>query len=164
MIARSSPSRGRSSSGVEAVAACYLGGRSSEAKNQAKATLLHIQSVAEEARIGNVLIKTLEELPELPSISAVEVDISKSDAPHVMAWMLAGLKDWEQGVTGEAVGWFNAVASAKISPNESWLEVYQNLARDYLADYKQLSSAVFDLLPANAAACNVAIGELEERL
>jgi tRNA A-37 threonylcarbamoyl transferase component Bud32 len=154
----------RTWAGVEAVAACYLGGSSSEAKSQAKATSIHIQSVAEGVRIGGVLIKTLEKLPELPSISTKGADVSKSDAPHVMAWMLAGLKDWEQGATGEAAHWFASVASAKISPAESWLGVYQKLACDYLADHKALSSAVFEKFPANAAGCNSAIAELDKIL
>lgn len=154
----------RTWAGVEAVAACYLGGRSSEAQIQAKATSLHVQSVPESARIGGALIQTLEKLPELPSISAKGVDVSKSDAQHVMAWMLAGLKDWEQGVTGEAAVWFAAVASAKISPDESWLGVYQKLARDYLADHKALSSAVFEKLPANVDGCNTAVAELDKIL
>ncbi|HEX7260844.1 MAG TPA: protein kinase [Luteolibacter sp.] len=154
----------RTWAGVEAVAAYYLGGCSPDARNQAIATSHHIHSVAEEARIGGAMIKTLEKLPGLPSISAEGADVSKSDAPHVMAWMLAGLKNWEQGVTGEAAEWFAAVAAAKISPAESWLEIYQKLARDYLADHKTLSSAVFAKLPANAAGCTAAVAELDKIL
>lgn len=154
----------RTWAGVEAVAATYLAGQSAEAGNQAKATVAHAESVPEPSRIHGGLIKMLERLPELPAIPAKQIDSSGSDAPQVMAWLLAGLKDWEQGVTGEAAGWFGAVVAAKVSPDEPWLLVYQNLARDYLADHRALSSAVFEKLPADIAGCDAAVAELDKIL
>lgn len=154
----------RSWAGVEAVAATYLDGRSTDARNEAKATSGHLLSVPEESRIGGGLIKILGKLPDLPAIPAKEIDLASSAAPQVMAWLLAGLKDWEQGLPGEAAGYFAAVVAAKISPDEQWLALYQNLAKDYLADQRALSAAVFEKFPADVAGCDAAIAELDQIL
>ncbi len=150
----------RTWAGVEAVAAAFLDGQSSEARNQAKATSAHVMSLPEENRIGGGLAGTLENVVHLPGISSKDLDVSNSDAAHLMAWMLAGLKDWEQGMTDEATAYFSAIASAKISPNDAWLGIYQNLAKDYLTDQRALSSAVFNKLPTNIAGCDSAVEEL----
>jgi hypothetical protein len=88
------------------------------------------------------------------------MDFSASDASHVIAWMLAGLKNWEQGMLGEAGKFFSAVAGAEISPDEEWLAIYQSFARDYLADQELLSAPVFEKLPEEVAGCEAAVAEL----
>jgi len=151
----------RTWAGVEAVAVAYLDGRSSDAGNLAKAAASHALTVPEKTRIGDALIRMLDRLQELPTIPAKELDASRSDPPHVMAWMLAGLKNWEQGTPSEAVGYFSAVASAKIAAEDGWLAIYQTLAGDYLADQRTLSGALFEKLPADTAGCEAAVAELE---
>ena len=152
----------RSWAGIEAVVAAYLDGQSADARKQAKAASAHLLSVPEEKRIGEGLVRMLGRLESLPVIPAKELDASASDAAQVMAWMLAGLKDWEQGMTGEALGWFAAVSSAKIREADAWLGIYQHLASDYLADGRALTSPVFEKLPADIAGCNAAIAGLDE--
>ena len=154
----------RTWAGVEAVVATYLDGKAGDARSQAKATSDHAESVPESSRIQGGLLKMLGKLPRLPAIPAKEIDSSASDAPQVMAWLLAGLKDWEQGLTGEAAGWFSAVAAAKVSADDSWLRIYQELAGDYLADHQALSGAVFEKLPADIAGCEAAVAELDKIL
>ncbi len=154
----------RTWAGVEAVVATYLHGNAGDARTQAKATSDHAESVPESSRIQGGLLKMVVKLPRLPAIPAKEIDSSASDAPQVMTWMLAGLKNWEQGLTGEAAGWFTAAAAAKVSADDSWLRIYQNLATDYLADHQALSSAVFEKLPADIAGCEAAVAELDKIL
>ena len=154
----------RSWAGVEAVVASYLDGQVAGARSQANATHAHALSVPEHQRIGGGLIQMLDRLKLLPAIPATELDASGNDAAHVLAWMLAGLKNWEQGVPGEAVGWFAAVSSATIPEADGWLGIYQNLANDYLADHRALSRPVFDQFPNDVAGCAAAVAELDEIL
>lgn len=154
----------RTWAGVEAVVATYLDGKAGDARSQAQATSDHAESVPESSRIQGGLLKMLGKLPRLPAIPAKEIDSSASAAPQVMAWMLAGLKDWEQGLPGEAARWFSAVAAAKVSADDSWLRIYQEIANDYLADHQALSGAVFEKLPADIAGCEAAVAELDKIL
>lgn len=151
----------RSWAGVEAVAAAYLNGQPADARGQAKAAEEHVLSVSEGARIGGALVAVLGKLGRLPAIPLKETGKSGNDAAQVMAWMLAGLKNWEQGLPGEAGECFSAVAAAKIPEENAWLQLYQKLARDYLADYEALSAPVFAKFPADAAGCEAAVAELE---
>ncbi|MEO5715520.1 MAG: serine/threonine-protein kinase [Luteolibacter sp.] len=155
----------RTWAGVEAVVAGYLNGRSSEARRQAKAGSDHATSVPEEsAHVGNYLIRTLGEMGKLPAISGRAFDSSSPDASHVMGWMLAGLKNWEQGAMDEAAIYLSAVANARLSADDQWIKVYQDLAGDYLADHELLSGPVFGKLPADKAGCDAAVAELEKVL
>jgi hypothetical protein len=81
-----------------------------------------------------------------------------------MGWMLAGLKNWEQGVLAEAAAFFSAVADAKLPADATWMIVYQDLAGDYLADHQVLTSAVFEKLPEDPAACKAAVDLLDAAL
>lgn len=155
----------RTWAGVEAVVARYLAGNSSEARKEAKDTAAHASTVEEGSpRIGEILSGMLGKLAQLPAIPAKELKTSESDAPHVVAWMLAGLKNWEQGMLDEAAGYFSAVAAVKISTDEPWLGIYQNFARDYLADHESLSAGVFGQLPEDVAGCEAAVAELDALL
>ncbi len=155
----------RTWAGVEAVVARYLAGNSSEARKEAKDTAAHASTVEEGSpRIGEILSGMLGKLAQLPAIPAKELKTSESDASHVVAWMLAGLKNWEQGMLDEAAGYFSAVAAVKISTDEPWLAIYQNFARDYLADHESLSAGVFGQLPEDVAGCEAAVAELDALL
>lgn len=155
----------RTWAGVEAVVARYLDGDSSEARKEAQATVVHVASVEGDVpRIGEVLSRTLESLGKLPGIPPKGIDTTNGDASHMIAWMLAGLKNWEQGMLADAGKFFAAVAAAKIPPDAPWLAIYQTYARDYLTDQKSLSDAVFEKLPPDGAGCDAAVAELEKIL
>ncbi|MEI6178711.1 MAG: hypothetical protein WCS43_17600, partial [Verrucomicrobiota bacterium] len=128
-----------------------------------KETVEHARSVPEgPARLNDVLLQVLDKVRGLPPVTSKNPNVKEEDASHVIAWMLAGLKNWEQGMANEAKVCFSAVASAKISADDSWLGIYQNLARDYLSDGELLSGAVFDKLPDNVAECEAAVATLEK--
>ncbi len=148
---------------VEAAAAAYLDGKSSKARQLAKAAGEHAAAVSNESSpVGEALIRMLAEVVKMPVVPEKARDASKSNASHVMSWMLAGLKNWEQGLPERAIPFFSEVVAAKLSPEDQWLSVYQDLARDYLADHQLLSHEVFATLPANADACREAVATIEE--
>ncbi|MGL4399896.1 MAG: serine/threonine-protein kinase [Luteolibacter sp.] len=150
---------------VEAVVAWYLAGSSGEARKEAKAALEHIASLDGGApQVGEALEGVLEELGRLPAIPATDIKASETGPARVIAWMLAGLKNWEQGMLDEAAKCFSAVATSKTTGDEQWLGLYQKLAQTYLADREALSAGVFKALPPTVADCKVAVAELDEIL
>ncbi len=153
----------RTWAGVEAVVAGYLDGESATARTSAGEALEHVGSLAGgEPELDASLIRMLERTRRLPAISPKDLESANVDAARVMAWMLAGLKDWEQGLTNEAATFFQAVSSAKLPADDGWLEIYQNLARDYLADHGVLSGEVFRDYPADVAGCESAVSQLDQ--
>lgn len=155
----------RSWAGVEAVVAAFLGGNSSEAKSIAAATANHASSVQDDSsRLHHDLIILLNKLGAFEAFSIQQLGTGDADAPHVMAWFLAGLKNWEQGLLPEAAACFEAVVSAKLAADDEWLTLYQKFAGDYLADYPLLTSTLFGKLPSEAADCEAAVGQLDTLL
>ena len=75
--------------------------------------------------------------------------------------MLAGLKNWEQGMLDQAAVCFTTLVSAKLSQDDQWVAIYQSLAKDYLDDHKRLSGPLFTQVPADKAGCEAAIAELD---
>jgi eukaryotic-like serine/threonine-protein kinase len=155
----------RTWAGVEAVVAWYLAGNSGEARKEAKVVLDHIASLDEGApRVGEALEGVLENLGRLPAIPATDIKASEAAPARVIAWMLAGLKNWEQGMLDEAAKCFSAVATSQTTGDEQWLGIYQKLARTYLADKEALSTRVFKELPSTVADCKAAVTELDGTL
>lgn len=155
----------RTWAGVEAVLAAFLDGRVADARKQATATLDHIRALPEDAnRFGAELIETLGKLDSLQPLAAPKPDSAGGGASRVLAAVLAGLKDWEQGMIDPAAACFTVALAVKLPPDDQWAAVYQKLAADYLADHQALSGSLFARLPATKADCDVAIHELDSLL
>ncbi len=153
----------RSWAGVEAVVADFLDGETARARVRAKLAADHARSVPEHGgtRLDETVISTLDRTRGLPAISPDGLEPGTATAPQVVAWMLAGLKNWEQGMPALAEPFFEAVSTAELPPDDGWLAIYQDLAGDYLADAALLSTAVFQQFPADVTGCEAAVSELD---
>ncbi len=157
----SSPEPTRSWAMVEATISAYLSGDATAAKEHAKLAAIHIAAKPESFGMPSQALAQMLENMSRPEVLPVDwLDVSNSDASNIMAWMLAGLKNWEQGALVEGVGYFSAITNAKIPEDAKWIELYQKIAGDYLADYKLLTNPALARLPADQARCQVALEEL----
>jgi tRNA A-37 threonylcarbamoyl transferase component Bud32 len=155
----------RTWAGVEAVVMPYLDGKSAEARKEAKASAAHVATAQlADPAIKQRVLPVLEKLDALPVIATVGSDFSDGGVPAAMAWLLAGLKNWEQGKLSDAVGFFTAVTAVKLGSQDSWMTIYQKIAGDYLADFKTLSSPVFDHAPNGKEACEQTVAALDTTL
>jgi serine/threonine protein kinase len=155
----------RTWAGAEAVLAAFLDGRTPDARREGRELLDHVRSLPENSnRIGAELIGTLEKLGSLPPLAEPKPDSAGGGASRVIATMLAGLKNWEQGLSDPAAACFSAVISSKLPNDEKWAEIYQKLAADYLADHQTLAHPVFSKLPTTKADCDSAIDQLNTLL
>lgn len=150
----------RTWAGVEAVLAHYLDGRPSSGRVQARETLAHVKTLQEPVRVvGRRLPEILTQLEKLPAISMKKSP--ERGAPRMIAAMLAGLKDWEQGMIEPAAACFDVVVSTQLAPKDQWASIYQEYAADYLADYQVFKSRLFTELPSDKAGCQASISELD---
>ena len=156
----------RTWAGVEAVLADYLNGQAAAARAQASATVEHARALPQDSpHIGKSLLETLAHLNQLPPLPVPEADAAAAaGASQVIATMLAGLKNWEQGMTARAAVCFQAVAAQKLPPDAGWAAIYQGLAGDYLSDYQIISGPLFTARPADTTACETTIHELDAAL
>jgi hypothetical protein len=155
----------RTWAGVEALAAVLLDGNSGLARTHARAIEKHLrQASLANPQIRKRLLPVIAAVPELPPIDAASPDSAPAGAPEVLALMLAGLKNWEQGLLSRATPCFEAVLKTSIPAQDSWSAIYQQLAADYLADFKILRAPAFDTYPTDLSDCDAAIAELNQLL
>jgi tRNA A-37 threonylcarbamoyl transferase component Bud32 len=153
----------RTWAGLEAIAAGFLGDKGDAARSQAKLTAAHASSVEFiNPNVSGVILPALTLVQELPSIPVGALDPIRADAPTVMAWIISGLKNWQQGSLDEAAQFFSAATEVKLSTADQWASYYQNVAADYLADYASLQAAEPKHMPADKAGCLDKIAELDE--
>lgn len=155
----------RSWAGVEAILAAFLDGRPSDGRRQARELVDHISGLPKDSlRIGEGLLSMLGKLGGFAPLAPPESDSADGGASLVISSMLAGLKNWEQGLQDRAAECFKAVTAAKLPADDSWAQIYQKLAADYLADHAVLSDPVFAKLPADKAGCEAAVEQLDGML
>ncbi len=153
----------RSWAGIEAVLCAYLDADSRMGKRQAKNTLDHLGGVGNEVSdsIGEEIPYLLSQLHTFPPLSSSE---GESASQTVIAGMLSGLKNWQQGMLDEAADCFKRAASAKLSANDQWVQPYQSLASDYLADYGILSGPLFRSMPVDIERCRQLFDDLDKEV
>ncbi len=153
----------RTWTGLEAVLAHFLNGRSADAVIQGREILNHMRSGpgnVVENRAG--LIRVLEQLDNFPPLSMP--DMPQGGASQVVSAMLAGLKNWDQGMTGPAAICFQKAVAVKLPPQDTWALVYQKVAADYVGDYQLISGSLFTEIPADKAGCEAAVDQLNRVL
>jgi len=150
----------RTMAGVEAILAAYLNGDPGAAKLHATKLRAHVRANKENtAPLTTSLTTSLAGLDKPQPIPPPD-EAPLRCAQDVIAAMLAGLKNWEQGMLDPAAPCFLLAAEAVLPQEENWAAAYQIKARDYLADYHLLQSPVFAALPPNLTGCRAAMDEL----
>ncbi|MFD0893709.1 protein kinase [Luteolibacter ambystomatis] len=151
--------------GVEAVIATYLNGKPELAREEADLSARHATAANLPApNVAGELIPALNRIRKLPAIPAKSLDSAKADAPQALAWMLCGLKDWEQGRLDDAAEFFKSITEAKLADQDAWARHYQTVAARYLADHKRLTEAEPKSFTGDKSTSQKTIDELEKVL
>ena len=144
----------------EAVIAAYLDGKSDDARKDARAAAEHIHSavgIAEDSR--GLLLDGLEKVAGLRPV-AWRSEAPAPTGPALLVSMIAGLKNWEHGMTDLAVPHFDAVLAVEPKGADAWVAPYQEILRGYASDAEKLAAAIPGKFPDSAAACRGLADEL----
>lgn len=156
----------RSWAGVEAVISGFMDGRPDEAKQKASMVAAHVNSVKDGAHgLDEHMRRLLDQAHQYAVLPPPEVASgATTTGAQVLAAMLAGLKNWEQGMLSQAVPCFEFVTNANLPQEDERAEIYQKIAANYLSDYQWLSGPLFETEPSDAAGCEARVLELDEAL
>lgn len=144
----------------EAVICSFLDGSTAAARKDARAASEHLQAAAgvdESAR--SVLVEALSKVSGLRPVVR-PADAAAPTGAGLLASLMAGLKNWEQGLPALARPHFEAVLAADPAGGDAWVAPYQESLRGYLDDEKKLRTAVPDALPDDPEACRGLADEL----
>ncbi len=153
----------RSWAAIEAVLMPLLEGAPGEARKEATPSSDYLEtSDQEDYAIKHLILPLLRDFSN-PKVEKPDAELLTGDSPgRILFWMLAGMKNWENGRPAAALPFFKAVAAAEMAQSESWLQTYPKLAAAHLADAETLSSPLFTQRPTYSGECRATITALEE--
>ncbi len=153
----------RTWSGLDGVVSALLDGRMNDANRHAKAVSGHIDSQASKLPAGfpGALSPVLKNLYRSDFQDIKNSNINKVDNEHLMACMILGLKNWEQGGLDKAVPFFEKIVSEVKTTQSGPMAWYRKVAENYLSDYKLLKSIEMKSFPSTSNQCKTSSKELE---
>lgn len=154
----------RTWAGLEAVVAGYMDGNTHEARKYGKLVKEHISSKPAGLSAGfeESVLPVLSRLELLPFYTESDLKSKGDGDEKLIACLIAGLKNWEQGGLEQALPFFKEVLSKKSSNTDGVLSWYCDAAGRYLDDHNLLNSAAMDANPATPDECRKVSGELSE--
>ena len=149
----------RSWAGVEAILAAFLDARGEDALRRARNLKEHLGTLPSSHPLaGSQWRQLLESLDEFGPPAVPE---TSSPASKMVAAMLVGLKQWDQGLLGQAAACFETAVAVQLPPDDEWALIYQSFAADHLHDYQILSGDLFTKEPLDRAGCEKSIELLD---
>lgn len=146
--------------GCEAVVCAFLDGASNEARQDSRSAMNHLSSATGvDSKLRDELLPALDKVKELQPVLRGDAP-SRPSGPALMAALIHGLKDWDQGMPGAAKPHFEAVMAAEAKGGDAWVEPYQKIVAGYLMDAEVLAKLAAEKLPDSPDACRSLANEL----
>lgn len=151
----------RTWAGLQAIVTAQISGEVDSARDIGEDVLLHIEENEAVLQIGflEVVAPILEGLDNLQFYQIEEVG-SEGGSEKYIGYMIAGLKNWQQGGIEEGMRFFNLVEEARDAGNGA-LAWCRARAGDYLTDGKLLRSRAMLEEPEDAETCRALYESLE---
>lgn len=153
----------RTWAGLEAVAAAFMDGRTNSASRNSRAVSKHIASEPKDLGSGfsTGVLPVLRKVSGFPFLGFQETEaLGFEGNERYMGYLIAGLKNWEQGGLKESLPFFEKLAANENLASDSGLGWYRDVAARYLKDYELIGSGVFDVEPETVAECQESFDEL----
>ncbi len=145
----------------ETVVCCYLEGVPDEARKEARAASEHIRSATGvDEGIRSTLLESLAKVSDWKVIFRGS-NVPPPVGPHLLAALICGLKNWEQGLLEAAEPHFAAVLATEAKGADSWIAPYQEIVRAYLDDADKLAAIAPAELPGTAEKCRQLAKDLD---
>jgi serine/threonine protein kinase len=144
----------------QVVVCAFLNGSSDDARQEAVKAITHLSNAAGvDSQVRDGLMMALDKIKGPRPVIRAEAAPAPTGAA-LMAALLHGLKNWEQGMPEAAKPHFEAIMAVEAKGADTWVEPYRSIVEGYLADLQTLKEAVPDQLPADASTCRNLADEL----
>lgn len=156
----------RTWSGLQAVVALMMDGRMNDARDRAGRVRGHLESgdsAVPEGFIEGVL-PVLDGFSLFSFFEAEGMAGEGGGRERFMGYLVAGLKNWEQGGLEQAVPFFRRVADEKSLAEDGVMGIYHKVAQAYLSDYEILSSGAVNTDPTTVVEARNMTDELNKIL
>jgi len=153
----------RSWAGLDAMVSSFLDGRMNDASRHARTVKEHVEKRNSHlpSEFTSVVVPSLGSVLLLEFKDVEKMDFKTGKDEYLMACLIYGLKNWEQGGLKEAVPFFEMILHEVDADHKGPLAWYRPLAEYYLSDYMLLTSDPMTAIPATPNNCKQQIEELE---
>ncbi len=156
----------RTWAGVQAVVAAMMDGRMNDARKRSSLAEKHLASGP--AGIGSGfqtgILPVLKKMRSPGFFDMANLDLGTSGNERFMGFLIAGLKNWEQGGLSQAAPFFRRIDTESTLQGDGIMAWYQRAAGMYLKDFNTLGSAGLDSDPVTPDACKASMASLNETL
>lgn len=156
----------RSWSGLDAVIASFLDGRMRDANEHARSVKDHIESRSSQipAEFSAIMGPALGSVLRQEFQDFGKMNFKPGQDEHLMAALIVGIKNWEQGGLKESIPYFEKI-TREVKENDSGpLAWYRPIAEGYLSDYGILNSPEMNSTPATPNNCRTLRDELGKKI
>ena len=144
----------------QVVVCAFLNGSSDDAREEATKAITHLSNApGVDSQVSEGLMMALDKIKGPRPVIRPESAPAPTGAT-LMAALLHGLKNWEQGMPDTARPHFEALMAVEAKGPDIWVEPYRSIVAGYLTDLQTLKEVVPDKLPADAATCRSLADEL----
>lgn len=146
--------------GCEAVVAGFLDGASDAARQDARSAINHLSNAQNvDSKVRDELLSALDKVKELRPAAFAD-GASRPTGPALMAALIHGLKNWDQGMPDAAKPHFAAVMAVEAKGADTWVEPYQKIIAGYVSDAELIGRLAAEKMPDTADACRSLANEL----
>ena len=152
----------RTWSGLQAVVVAVMDGRMDDARNIADTAEEHLKSgdPSISPEFVSRVLPVLSGFSEMPFFDSSEIVADGEGNERFMGYLIAGLKNWEQGGLDRAVPFFQRIMEEGALADDRVMGIYREVANSYLTDYKALSSKALKEDPTSVVECRNMTDEL----
>lgn len=148
--------------GMEAVVAALLADQNETARDEAAATLEHLdRTKLNDDELKSRLIGLLQPLLN-GDVAVPQAGDAKTQPLAEVERLLIGLEHWKRGDFSKAGAAFKKLVDEKPAQDAGWWAAYAPIARDYVEDEKALRRVRMDTQPLNLADCDAELKALAE--
>jgi eukaryotic-like serine/threonine-protein kinase len=154
----------RTWAGLEAVVAALMDGRMNDARKHANEAKNHILQSPGIPGFKEVVSPVLDGFSDPFFFKYDSLKLRGQGSQRHMAFLIAGLSNWERGGLDQALPFLQAVASEESLSKDGVMAWYQKTAEVYLRDHERMKSGALDATPNTPEMCREAIEGLNRLL
>jgi len=152
----------RTWAGMQAVIAALLDEDGTRARQLSMELASHMaEANPTHPEIAATLVPILHQIHAKEPIAFGSGEPSLSGAPALVAWLLAGIHEWQYGDYTKSATYFKVTLDVTLDEDAQWATILQAAARDHLADLAMLDDPAYRIEPRDLESAIETYNQLE---
>jgi len=152
----------RTWAGIQAVVAATLDEDGTRARQLSTDIVSHLaRANPTNPEIAATLVPILNQIRANEPLVFAGDEPSRTGAPSLIAWLLAGIHEWQFGDYRKSATYFNVALDVTLDEDAQWANIHLDAARDHLDDLAMLDDPAYRMEPSDLESAEKAFDQLE---